>query len=75
MEDHGEGDGVDEDHGVPEWQGEEGFRRGEGVHGVEHFDDDENGEGDGRGGLGRVIGEHRAADLWEGGAAAVEVGL
>ena len=70
VEDHGEGDGVDELHVLPEWHGDEGFGGGEGVHGVEHFDDDEDGEGDGGGGFGAGGGEDRAGGVekgWVGG--------
>ena len=40
MEGHGQADGVNKDHVVPEWKREEGFTRREGVHSVEHFDND-----------------------------------
>ena len=75
VEGHGEGDGVDEDHVLPQGEGEEGLGGREGVHGVEHLDDDEDGERDGRGCFGGGVGEDVAADRGEDGAAAVEVGL
>ena len=75
MEGHGQGDGVDEDHVLPQRKGQEGLGGGEGVHGVQHLDDDEDGEGDGRGCLGGCVGEDVATDRREDGAAAVEVSL
>ena len=75
MEGHGQGDGVDEDHVLPQRKGQEGLGGGEGVHGVQHLDDHEDGKRDGRGGLGGGIREDVAADRREDGAAAVEVSL
>ena len=72
---HGKSDGVDEDHVLPQRKGQEGLGGGEGVHGVQHLDDDEDGERDGRGCLGGCVGEDVATDRREYGAAAVEVSL
>ena len=73
MQHHGQRDGVDEDHVIPQREREQGFAGGEGVHGVEHLDDDEDGEGDSGGCFGAVVGEDLAAQVWELGGAGVEV--
>lgn len=43
MEHHGQSDGIDKDHVVPERQGEKRFTRRECVHGVEHLNDNQAG--------------------------------
>ena len=75
MQHHGQRDGVDEYHVVPEWQREQGFAGGEGVHGVQHLDNYEDGERDGGGSFGAVIAEDLAADFRELGGALVKVRL
>lgn len=44
MQRHGQGDGVDEHHVLPQGECEEGLAGREGIHGVEHLDDDQDGE-------------------------------
>jgi len=75
VESHGQSDGVDEDHVLPEGQGKERLGRRKCVHGVQHLNDHEDGKRDGRGGLGGGIREDVAANRGEDSAAAVEVGL
>jgi hypothetical protein len=75
VENHGQGDGVDEDHVLPERQSEERLGRRKCVHGIQHLDHHENGKRDGGSGLGVGIREDVAANRGEQGATAVEVGL
>lgn len=42
MEHHGQDDGVDEHHVLPQWEGQEGFAGGKAVHGVQHFNDNKD---------------------------------
>ena len=75
VESHGKSNGVNEDHVLPERQGKERLGRRKCVHGVEHLNNHENGKRDSRSGPGGGIGEDVAANRWEDGAAAMEVGL
>jgi len=65
VKEHGQGDGVDEHRVVAEEEGEKRFTGGERIHGVQHLNHDQNGKGDGRGGLGHIVAEHLAANLRE----------
>ena len=38
MKDHGQSNGIDQDHVVPKRKSQKRFARGEGVHGVKHLD-------------------------------------
>lgn len=71
---YGQSNGIDEHHVLPHRERQERLAGGKGVHGVEHFNDDQDGERDSRTGLGHVVREHGAANLRELGRAAVEVG-
>ena len=73
MQHHGEDNSVDEHHVVPQEESEEGFTRGQGVHGIQHLNNHQDGQRDRRGRLGHVVGEHLAADLRELGGTLVEV--
>ena len=70
---HGQSNGIDKHHVLPNGEGQERLARGEGVHGVEHLNDDQDRERDSRAGLGHIVGEHGAANLRELGRTAVEV--
>src|SRR5690242_3027974 len=70
---HGKADSVDEHHVLPQRQGNQRLGGAEGVHSVEHLDDDKDGKRDGGGGLRGRVGEHRAPDLRELCGAAMEV--
>lgn len=72
---HGETDCVDENHVFPQGEREEGFRRREGVHCVEHFYYHEDGERDCRGGAGGCVGEDGAGSAACEEGAGVEVRL
>lgn len=75
MEDHGQCNGVDQYHVIPEWKRHKGLGRRERVHGVKHLDHDKNRKGDCRSGACRLIGEYIAVDFGEERGAFVEVCL
>lgn len=75
MEEHREGDGVDQHGIVAQEEGQERLARRQGVHGIQHLNHHENGERDRRRRLGHVVAEHLTSDLGELRGALVEVGL
>lgn len=75
VEQHREGDGVDQHGVVAQEEGQERLARRQGVHGIQHLNHHENGERDRRRGLGHIVAKHLTSDLGELRGALVEVGL
>lgn len=73
MQDHAEADCVDENHVLPQGQREQRFTGRERIHGVQHLNDDKDGQRDGGGIVCAVVGKHVAVDAGAKGGARVEM--
>ena len=75
MEDHGQDNGIDEFHVLPDRKSDERLRLRQGVAGIEHLNHHEDGERNSRGTLGHMIGKHLTSDIRKLSRALVEVCL
>jgi len=75
MQSHAQRDGTNQVHVLPQRQPEQTFVLGKRVHGVEHFNGNENRETHCCRTARHLIGEHIASNLRELGSALMEMGL